>query len=143
MYILDTNVVSELRTSKRRTAPSVRKWADSVPTVSLYLSAVTVLELETGVLLLERRDVQQGETFRDWLDNQVMPAFADRILPIDTTIAKRCATLHVPDRRPDRDAFIGATALVHDMTVVTRNTADFAPMDVATVDPWLTSPADQ
>jgi hypothetical protein len=143
MYILDTNVISELRISKRRTAPSVRKWADSVPTASLYLSAVTVLELETGVLLLERRDAEQGETFRDWLDNQVMPAFADRILPINTTIAKRCATLHVPDRRPDRDAFIAATALVHDMTVVTRNTTDFARMDVATVDPWLSSPADQ
>lgn len=143
MYILDTNVISELRTSRRRTAPSVRKWADSVPTVSLYLSAVTVLELETGVLLLERRDARQGETFRDWLDNQVMPAFADRILPIDTTIAKRCATLHVPDRRADRDAFIGATALVHDMTVVTRNTVDFAPMNVAAVNPWLSAPADQ
>lgn len=143
MYILDTNVVSELRISKRRTAPNVRKWADSVPTKSLYLSAVTLLELETGVLLLERRDARQGETFRNWLDNQVMPAFADRILPIDTTIAKRCASLHVPDRRPDRDAFIGATALVHGMTVVTRNTVDFAPMDVATVDPWLTSWPDQ
>ena len=143
MYILDTNVVSELRESKRRTAPSVRKWADSVSTESLYLSAVTLLELETGVLLLERRDPRQGETFRNWLDNQVMPAFGDRILPIDTTIAKRCAKLHVPNRRPDRDAFIGATALVHRMTVVTRNTPDFAPMNVATVDPWLTSRTDQ
>ena len=141
MYLLDTNVVSELRKGERQATPTVRSWAESVSTGSLYLSAITVLELETGVLLLERRDARQGEIFRNWLDNQVLPAFADRVLPIDKTIARRCARLHVPDRRPDRDAFIGATALVHGMTVVTRNTADFAAMEVATHDPLLTSPA--
>ena len=137
MYLLDTNVVSELRRGKRGASPNVYAWAASVSTGSLYLSAITVLELETGVRLLERRDARQGETLRNWLDDQVMPAFAGRILPIDIDIARCCAGLHVPDRRPHRDVFIAATALVHAMTVVTRNTADFAAMDIATLDPWL------
>lgn len=135
MYLLDTNVVSELR----RTLPDqhVKRWADSVPLSTLYVSAMTVLELETGVLQRERRDRAQGAVLRRWMDEHVLPTFADRILPIDTAVAQRCARLHVPDRMAHGDALIAATALVHGMTVVTRNTADFAAADVPLIDPWL------
>ena len=140
MYILDTNVVSEIGAGAkgdRRANPKVLEWARSVPVAALFLSATTVLELEVGVLRLERRNKRQGKALRDWLDDKVIPAFADRILPIDTIAARRCAKLHVPNPRPDRDALIGATALSSGMTVVTRNVADFAAMRVATLNPWL------
>ena len=137
MYLLDTNVVSELRRAKTGKAnPHVVVWAERVSVASLFLSAVTVLELEMGVLLIERRDPAQGTLLRAWLEERVLPAFAGRILPVDTAVARRCARLHVPDPRSERDALIAATALVHGLTVVTRNVADFAPMGVEILDPW-------
>lgn len=138
MFLLDTNVVSELRKAKAGKADrNVAAWASSVPTASLFISAITVLELETGVLLVERRDSKQGAILRTWMDGHVLPAFAGRVLAIDTTVAVECARLHVPDRRGDRDALIAATALVHGMTLVTRDVADFAPTGVPLLDPWL------
>lgn len=134
MYLLDTNVVSELR--KPRADARVRRWSGSVPAVSLYLSAVTILELETGVLRIERRDGAQGKMLRRWLEGQVLTAFADRILPVDTAVARRCARLHVPDRMADGDALIAATALVHSLTLVTRNTDDFKHAGAELLDPW-------
>jgi toxin FitB len=137
MYLLDTNVVSELRKAKAGKANRhVVAWAGSVPTGSLYLSAITVLELEMGVLQIERRDRAQGRLIRSWLDEQVMPAFAGRILAVDAPIALRCAQLHAPNRLAERDALIAATALVHGMTVVTRNVADFSAANVPLIDPW-------
>lgn len=137
MFLLDTDVISELRKAKSgRASRNVVKWARSVSATALYLSAISILELETGVLLIERRDAAQGATLREWLDGQVLPSFAGRIIAIDTAIARCCASLHVPNRRADRDAFIAATALLHGMTVVTRNVADFAPTGVKTIDPW-------
>ncbi len=137
MFILDTNVVSELRKIHLGKADAqVARWADSVEAVSLYISAITVLELEKGVLLMERRDERQGAALRAWLDGRVMPEFRDRILPVDGAVARRCAQLHVPDPRSERDALIAATALVHGMTVVTHNVADFAPSGAAVLDPW-------
>ena len=136
-YLLDTNVVSELRkTRTRRANLNVVAWARGVPTSGMFLSAISVLEIETGVLLAERRDPLQGAALRSWLDLSVLPTFARRILPVDTEVALRCARLHVPETRPDRDALIAATALVHGMTIVTRNVSDFAPTGVAIVDPW-------
>jgi toxin FitB len=142
MYVVDTNVVSELRKAKAGKAdPNVAAWAASVPAASLYLSAVTVIELEIGVLLVERRDATQGALLRTWLADHVLPAFTDRVLAIDTTVARMCAKLHVPDPRADRDALIAATALAHSMTVVTRNAVDFEPLSVPILDPWNPAPA--
>lgn len=88
------------------------------------------------MLQLERRDRPQAKALQLWLDRFVMSGFRDRLLPVDLPIALQCAHLHVPDRKPDRDALIAATALVHGMTVVTRNVKDFEPMGVAVLNPW-------
>lgn len=137
-YLLDTNVVSELRKVRAgRADPQVARWADSVDVAQLYLSVVTVQELEIGVRLLERRDAAQGRVLRRWLDEQVLPAFAERILPVDTAVALRSAALHVPDPRPVRDSLIAATAAVHGMAVVTRNERDFDGTGVRVVNPWV------
>lgn len=137
MFVLDTNVVSELRKAKAGKADkNVTAWAARVPPGGLFLSAITILELETGVLLVERRNPAQGAILRAWLDVHVLPAFAGRVLDVDTAIAQRCARLHVPDPRAERDALIAATALVHGMTVVTRDVADFAPTGVPILNPW-------
>jgi toxin FitB len=135
VYLLDTNVVSELRKAKR-THQSVRQWAQPLASASLYISVISVLELEIGILLIERRDKKQGAILRAWMDRHVMPTFSGRILTIDTAVAQRCAMLHVPDPRSDRDALIAATALVHGLTVATRNVADFELMGVDVVNPW-------
>ena len=137
MYVLDTNVVAELRKAKAgRADKNVTAWAEDVAPSSLFLSTITVLELELGVLLQERRDQVQGAVLRTWMDGHVLPAFAGRILAIDTAVARRCAQLHVPNPKSERDAFIAATALVHGMTVVTRNVADFLATGVVTLNPW-------
>jgi predicted nucleic acid-binding protein len=135
MYILDTNVVSELRKGSKADG-NVRTWAQALPAATLYLSAVSILELEIGILLVDRRDEQQGAVLRAWMEKHVLPTFAGRILAIDTAVAQRCAALHVPNPRSDRDAIIAATAIVHGMTVATRNMKHFRAMHVAMVDPW-------
>jgi predicted nucleic acid-binding protein len=136
MYLIDTSVWSELR-NRGRADVNVRTWAQTANEAQLYLSVVTVFELERGVLLMERRDPQQGARLRGWLERHVLEPFEKQMLPIDGAIARRCATLHVPDPRPERDALIAATALTHGLTVVTRNTSDFEPMGVALLNPWL------
>jgi predicted nucleic acid-binding protein len=141
MFLLDTNVISELRKAKTgRINKNVETWANHVSTATLFVSVITLLELELGVLSLERRDAPQGAILRAWLNDHVLPAFSGRTLEIDTAIARRCAALHVPDRRSDRDALIAATALVHGMTVITRNVSDFEPTGVEIVNPWLPYP---
>ena len=135
MYLLDTNVVSALRRPEKA-EPAIRQWAESVPLELFYLSAITILEIEIGVGLVARRDKAQGDILRRWIDDHILPAFEGRILAVDTAIARQCARLHIPDPRPDRDAMIAATALVHGLTVATRNDADFAPMRVPLLNPW-------
>ena len=137
MFLLETNVVSELRKVRSGKAdPNVARWADSVDAAALFISVITVQELETGILLAERSDAPKGALLRTWMNEHVLPAFADRILPVDTAVALRSAMLHVPDPRPVSDALIAATALVHGLTVVTRNVTDFEPTGVLVVDPW-------
>jgi hypothetical protein len=137
MFLLDTNVISELRKAGDGKADAnVVAWLSSVDATTFYLSAITLMEIELGILRIERRDPAQGARLRAWMDQRIMPEFADRTLPVDTAVALRCAPLHVPDPRPERDAFIAATALAHGMTVVTRNVADFAPTGVPLLNPW-------
>lgn len=136
-FLLDTNVVSELR--KVRTAkadPNVAFWADSVPADSLFLSVITIQEIEIGVLRIERRDQKQGGMLRKWFENHVLPTFSGRILDVNVAVARRSAALHVPDARPVRDTLIAATAFVHGMTLVTRNVSDFGTAGVPVFNPW-------
>lgn len=137
MYVLDTNVVSELRKIRIGKAdPNVASWVENIDASNLFVSVITIMELELGVLSIERKDGTQGGMLRAWLELQVLPEFSGRTLPIDTTVAQRCARLHIPDKREERDALIAATALVHGMTVVTRNVTDFQPTGVAVLNPW-------
>lgn len=138
MFLLDTNVLSELRRPDRADV-NVRAWASGTPAELYAISVITVMELEHGTLLVERRDPLQGGVLRRWLEQEILAQLAGRILAIDTAIARRCAALHVPDPRPERDALIAATALTHGLTVVTRNVGDFEPMGVALLDPWAGS----
>lgn len=137
MYILDTNIVSEMRKIKLGKAnANVAKWADTLDVSALYLSVITLQELEIGILLLERRDPAQGAGFRAWMTEQVLPVFSQRIIAVDLKIAQQSALLHVPNPRPVRDCLIAATALVHGMTVVTRNVSDFEVAGLNVINPF-------
>ncbi|HET6951112.1 MAG TPA: type II toxin-antitoxin system VapC family toxin [Acidimicrobiales bacterium] len=138
MFVLDTNVVSELRRARSgRADPGVLDWAAGVPPARMFLSSITLHELEHGVLLAERNDPASGALLRRWLDGSVTAAFAGRVLPVDEAVARRAAAFHVPDPAPFRDALIGATAVVYGLAVVTRNAKDFARLDgVGVVNPW-------
>jgi predicted nucleic acid-binding protein len=139
MHLLDTNVVSIFRRVDK--APQqILDWAASVDAEDFYLSVITILEIEQGILMKERKDKVQADIYRDWLNNDILVRFEDRILPIDLAVARRCARLHVPDPKSERDALIAATALVHGMTVVTRNEADFKATGVPLIDPWSYGP---
>jgi len=136
VHILDTNIVSETRKFSRGGGDSaVRDWLDTQEASLLYISAITVMELEYGCLLVEHRDVRQGQALRDWLTLR-LAVYDGRILPVDAVVAARAAALHVPNPRPDRDAIIAATALTHSCTVVTRNIKDFEIDGLEVINPW-------
>ena len=143
MYLFDTNVASALRFLDRQ-PPALRAWASRVPFEDCYLSVISRMEIEVGALRLERRDPASAVRLRQWIERELEPTFAGRILPVDERVALVCAPFHVPhpgphpgpDPGPERDALIGATAIVHDLTMVTRNTRDFARCPVRLVDPW-------
>lgn len=138
MFLLDTNVVSELRKAKAGKANAgVVAWASPVPAALMFMSVISLHELEHGVRLTERRDEAQGRALRAWLEQSVVPAFTDRFLDVDADVAVRAAALHEPDPAPFRDALIAATAMVHGMAVVTRNVRDFERFDgLDVVNPW-------
>jgi predicted nucleic acid-binding protein len=135
MFLLDTNVISELRRPDKADR-NVAAWANAIPAASFFMSAISILEIELGALLIARKDAAQGVVLRAWIDDHILARFEGRILAVDTAVAQRCARLRVPDPRAERDALIAATALVHGLTVVTRNVADFEPTGVALVNPW-------
>jgi predicted nucleic acid-binding protein len=135
MFLLDTNVISELRRPEKADR-NVAAWAKTIPAASFFLSAISILEIELGALLIARRDAAQGAVLRAWIDDQILPRFDGRILAVDTVVAQRCARLHVPDPHAERDALIAATALVHGLTIVTRNITDFESAGVALLNPW-------
>ena len=137
MFLLDTNVISELRkVGESRADAHVVAWIAGQNAANFYISVLTLMELEIGILRIERRDELQGKRLRHWMERQVLPEFQERTLPVDSAVALKCAGLHVPDPQDERDALIAATAMVHSMTVVTRNVRDFKGSAVAVIDPW-------
>ena len=138
MFLLDTNVVSELRKfGTDRIHQNVERWAQAIPGEQTYLSVVTIFELERGVLLIERRDPTQGKVLRQWLTEKVLRQYTKRIIPVTVEVAQRCASLHIPNPMPEYDALIAATALQHGLIIVTRNTNDFTKTGVKLINPWL------
>lgn len=137
MYLLDTNVVSEFRkVLSNKADPKFVRWQMNIMPQLFYISAITVMELNIGILGKEHKDAVQGRILRSWFDNQVLPAFDGRILPIDTSTALICSKMHIPDNRSFRDALIGATAKNNGLTMVTRNVKDFKDMDLTIINPW-------
>ncbi len=137
MFLLDTSVVAELRKVRLGKADArLAAWAEGLDAGVLYISVITVLELELGVLRMERKDAAQGALLRRWLEEVALPAFRGRIFAVDEAVARACARLHAPDMRGERDRLIAATAMVHGMTVGTRNVGDLAGAGVGVVNPW-------
>lgn len=137
MFLLDTNVISELRKlGDGKANERVAKWVSGSDASSFYISALTLMELEIGILRMERRDAEQGKRLRRWMDRRVRTEFLERTLPVDSAVALKCAQLHVPDPRSERDALIAATAIVHGMTVVTGNVVHFETTGAVVIDPW-------
>lgn len=137
MFLLDTNVVSDLRKVKSGNVdPDFREWASNLQIHQAYISVMTIFEIEMGIAKKERKDAVQGAILRDWFENKVRPTFKDRVLPITSEISTCAANLHVPDPKSDRDAFIAATGLEHGLIVVTRNIDDFINMQVGLFNPY-------
>ena len=137
MFLLDTNTISELRKiALGRAHANVAAWERVHLPSELFVSVITLLEIEVGILRLAQKDRGRSETLKQWRDAHVLPFFEGRIFEVTQDISARCAALHVPKSRPAHDALIAATAIVHGLTVVTRNTVDFGAMGVKMLNPW-------
>ena len=137
MFLLDTNIISESRKlGSSRIDPRAARWFDQIDLEETFVSAMTIFELELGVRQMERRDAKQGSALRHWLDDQILPIYENRILPLSREIALICAGLHFPDPKSERDAWIAATAIDAKLTLASRNVADFAGMGVELINPF-------
>jgi toxin FitB len=138
MYLLDTNVVSELRkVHAGKSHPHVKEWFESIDGSEAFISVITLQELEIGILLMERKDSTQGAILRSWVEGYVRPVFKENVLDVTDEVATMSARYYIPDPKPTRDALIAATAEVFKFTIVTRNTADFEHCSVKVLNPWL------
>ena len=137
MYLLDTNIISESRKLGTAKVDShAARWFDAVDVETTFVSAMTIFELERGVKQMERRDTVQGAVLRRWFDDHVMTTYEHRTLPLSRQVALICAGLHIPDPKSERDAWIAATAIDAELTLVSRNVGDFANMDVRLINPF-------
>lgn len=137
MYLLDTNIISESRKlGTSRIDPRAARWFAQVDVETTFVSAMTIFELERGVQQMERRDATQGSALRRWLDDQIMTAYENRTLPLSRAVALVCAGLHIPDPKSERDAWIAATAIDAELTLISRNVSDFANMSVELINPF-------
>lgn len=138
MFLLDTNIISESRKlGTDRIDPGVARWLAEVDVETSYLSAMTIYELERGVRQRELRDTKQGAVLRRWLDDQILPLYAPRTIPLTGDVALICAGLHIPDPKSERDAWIAATAISAGLTLVSRNLRDFTAMNVKLLNPFV------
>ena len=137
MYLLDTNIVSELRKLETgKIHPQVYRWIKSNGFTHTYISAVTLAEIQTGILSLARKDQAQAASLDNWFTNRLLPAYRTRTLSVDTEVALICAQLHIPAKRPINDAYIAATAIAHNLTPVTRNVRDFQGLPLMLENPF-------
>lgn len=135
MYLLDTNIISATRRRMPDNA-SVFEWLATVDNTLIYTNAIVMMELERGILSMERKDKQQGKILRLWFEDTVKPSFAERILPITDKTAQICAKIHIPDHAPENDAWIASTAIEHRLILATRNVADFKKIAVKLFNPF-------
>jgi len=137
MYLLDTNIVSELRKLETgKIHPQVYRWIKSNGFTHTYISAVTLAEIQTGILSLARKDKAQAASLDNWFTNRLLPAYRTKTLPVDTKVALIYAQLNVPNKRPINDAYIAATAIAHKLKLVTRNIQDFQGLPLMLENPF-------
>ena len=137
MYLLDTNILGDIRKSHHPNCPALfKQWLNHVDLNLCYLSVISIYEIEQGILRKERTDTIQGQLLRTWFEQKIQPEFHHRILDLNTNIALKTAQLHVPNPASLADSFIGATALQHNLTLITRNTKDFQSFGVKLFNPF-------
>jgi predicted nucleic acid-binding protein len=134
-FLLDTNVLSEARKGKR-CDERVARWLARHAEDPQYTSSICIMEIRYGIELLRRKQARSAEQLDDWFESKLKPVFNERILSVDMKVAEACGRLHAKRPRSFRDALIGATALCHQLAMVTRNSKDFADMDVTIINPW-------
>ena len=137
MYLLDTNIISELKKlDSGKIPPQVQRWAYSINLMQTKISVVSITEIRTGILSLARKGQAQAASLDNWFTNRLLPAYRTRTLSVDTEVALICAQLHIPAKRPINDAYIAATAIAHNLTLVTRNVRDFQGLPLMLENPF-------